>query len=154
MIKILLAVGIVGVVVGFVSRRYLKKIKKEDSKPPYFKKLYLASMILGVMLGASSIVLCGAMVYPMPDKKGRMGRIAGIPFPVAYFDYRGSDYVGTISIVSTAGNALFWLYSTQNFVALYALLWRKYGKTKQKRAQNKSLHGTENPPASRSNSGP
>ena len=40
----------------------------------------------------------------------------------AYFDARGLDYVGAITLLSVAGNALFWFLVPQ--VLLYAALSR------------------------------
>jgi len=108
--------GLAGLVYGIIAFRSLRKRATTDASVPVVRWRSIA-LAIGVVLGVASWPLTGAMSYPYAD-----GRAAGVPFMAAYFDARGLDYVGAITLLSVAGNALFWFLVPQ--VLLYAALSR------------------------------
>ena len=99
--------GLLGVATGAWAARAGARRAKDAPSSPFAKRLRSARWP-GFALGIASWPLTGVMSYPYPDNAGRVGRIAGIPFPAAYFDPEGMDYVGVITLVAVIGNTIFW----------------------------------------------
>ena len=63
------------------------------------------------------------MSYPYADATGSVGRVAGVPFIVAYFDAGGADYVGPLTMPAVVLNAVFWFLVPQ--IIMYVAFARR-----------------------------
>jgi hypothetical protein len=107
--------------------------------------------VVGMFLGVSSWPLTAVMGYPYPGERevsrdgdvgagGRrgahsayagqpgVGRVVGVPFMAAYFDAKGRDYAGPLTVPAALANSVFWALVPQLVLAGYILEKRRRGK--------------------------
>lgn len=121
---LLACVGLVGVVAGVFASRANDHFSKQGAAPLTWPTLLRIARVFGIVVGISTWPLTYWMGYPIATPNGA-GRIVGIPFMVAFFDSRGHDYVGLVTILGVIGNAVFWSLVPEGFLFAYGHLWRR-----------------------------
>ena len=97
----LAVVGLIGLIVGFFVSSSLRSRRKQDL---FVARWATVATVLGGLLAVANFVSVG-FSYPLDG-----ARVMGIPFLCAYFDHRGFDYVGPLSLPAAIANALFWFF--------------------------------------------
>jgi hypothetical protein len=108
----LAVLGLLGLIGGLYAAIRAGRLARGPSAPLKWRRLRWMAFAVGLLLGAASLPLTYFMGYPVATPDGP-GRIVGLPFFVAYFDSRGSDYVGTLSMLTAGANCLFWFLVPQ-----------------------------------------
>lgn len=121
---ILTCVGIVGVIAGVSASRANDRFSKQGAAPPAWPTLLRIGRVFGIVVGVSTWPLTYWMGYPIATPDG-IGRIVGIPFMVAFFDSRGHDYIGLMTILGVIGNGVFWFLVPDGLLFAYGRFWRK-----------------------------
>jgi hypothetical protein len=124
--------GLVGIVAGIYSLRWLSRFSSSGRLPIHWKSLRIGILVSGILLGLASWPLTYAMGYPYEEPGHGTGRIVGLPFFVAYFDSEGFDFVGPITPVSAFANVAFWFLLPHVLLAVFAKLWQAHIGTKTK----------------------
>lgn len=106
-IVVLAVVGLIGILAGVLAARAGARLSAESPSSGFSSRLRIARLS-GYALAVATWPLTGVMSYPYADDAGRPGRVAGIPFLVAYFDSQRHDFIGPLSLVGLIGNAAFW----------------------------------------------
>jgi len=117
----LAVLGLVGLLSGVLAFRALR-VPEGTVRTPWSRP---AALIVGGVMGAASLALTGWMSYPYADGERGVGHVAGIPFIAVYFDARGADYVGPLTLPAVAGNAAFWFLVPQLLLYVGTALRRR-----------------------------
>jgi len=118
LILVLAALGLLLLVIGVLSVRYVFKAQRTGHIPPRWG--VLRAVVIGTSLSLAPISLFAR--YPYRDSEGKLGHVIGLPFLAAYFDSAGHDYVGGITLFATVGNAVVWLLIPWILLAVYVRL--------------------------------
>ena len=122
MIPLLLAMlGLAGIVLGIFAGRFVKRFASSRQVPSSWAIFRTSATVVGIIMAVASVPLTYAMGYPYAE-----GRAVGIPFFAAYFDSRGSDYVGPLTYVAAIANMSFWYFFPKLVLAGYALRYPKH----------------------------
>jgi len=119
LILVFASAGIVGIILSIRAWRYVSRLVARAPTAARWTTIRAAAFIVGLVLAVASLVLVTGLSYPVSTEDGP-GRIAGLPFFVAYFDSQGRDYVGLLSYIGWLGNFVFWLLVPQIVLAAYA----------------------------------
>ncbi len=104
--------GLLGLIGGLYAANRAGRLARAASAPLKWRRLRWGAFAVGALLGGASWPLTYFMGYSVSTPDGP-GRIVGLPFFVAFFDSRGSDYVGTLSLLTAGANCLFWFLLPQ-----------------------------------------
>jgi len=117
--------GLAGIVSGVMAlRRNLAALQiRENRGSGSGQGVFTFVVLIGSLMGIGSWLATGLMGYPVETPEG-VGRAVGVPFFVAFFDFRGRDYLGPLTIVAVVANAVFWFLVPQIFLSL-KWKWRK-----------------------------
>lgn len=119
----LACIGIVGVIAGMLASRANDRISKQGTAPPSWARRLLIARILGIVVGVATWPLTYWMGYAVATPNG-VGRIVGIPFMVAFFDGRGHDFIGLMTILGIVGNGVFWSLVPDGLLFAYGRFWQ------------------------------
>ena len=123
MVPIALAIlGLSSLVCGTLAFRAIRRFATDRADGAVTRSRRFALKV-GAVLGLATWPLTYWMSYPYADDTGRVGRVAGVPFFVAYFDADGFDYVGPLTLPAVVLNAVFWFLVPQ--IVMYAALARR-----------------------------
>jgi hypothetical protein len=114
-------VGFVGIGVGVYCLSQNLKLAHSPVQGIHSSKSLLILLIIGAILGMSSMPATFFMGYPVKLEEG-IGRMVGLPFFVAYFDAHGEDFVGPLTMPGVIGNVIFWFLIPQ---IILLLVWKK-----------------------------
>lgn len=121
---LLACVGLVGVIAGVLASRANDGFPSQGAAPRTWPRLLRISRIFGLIVGVCTWPLTYWMGYSIATPNG-VGRIVGIPFMVAFFDSKGHDYIGLMTVLGVIGNGVFWSLVPEGFLFAYGHLWRK-----------------------------
>lgn len=99
--------GFVLLIASGVAVLFNRRVRVE-ARPALWRKLWTGRWPLGVLLALASIFM-HYRVGPAEDR----WLVRGVPFPAAFIDSKGSDYVGPLTGTFMALNCLFWLVLPQ-----------------------------------------
>lgn len=123
LILVLALAGVAGIVVGWSAFRFVRSAAGAPGAGN-LAALQRIAIVVGFALGIASWPLTGLMRYPYGTPH-EVGHIAGLPFFVAYFDAAGHDYLGSLSLPSLLGNAVFWGLCPQVVLAGHVAVRRR-----------------------------
>jgi len=106
-ISVLAIIGLSSLILGLWSVLYISRFSKSEHASLKWKKQRISVLVIGLIIAVLSWPGTILMGYPL-SFNGEVIRVVGIPFIVAYFDSRGHDYVGSITLLSPFGNVIFW----------------------------------------------
>src|SRR5579871_829283 len=110
-IPILLALaGIALLVWAIRSFIFVRRTLAVDDLPKSWRRRRFIALIFGLVLGVSTLW----HAYPLNG-----GSVAGVPFMAAWFDSKGRDYVGLITLPAMLGNLVFWFLAPQIVLAFF-----------------------------------
>ena len=111
-VPILLAIGGFGLLAweiwSFIFFR--RELKTGRLSRPWRRRRIIA-FVIGVLI----VLTIPWQAYPLGD-----GTAAGIPFFAAWFDAKGRDFTGAITLPALLGNLAVWLFLPQLVLALVA----------------------------------
>ena len=114
--------GLSSLVCGTLAFRAIRRSATDGADRTVTRSRKFA-LVVGAVLGLASWPLTGWMSYPYADATGSVGRVAGVPFIVAYFDAGGADYVGPLTMPAVVLNAVFWFLVPQ--IVMYVAFARR-----------------------------
>jgi hypothetical protein len=114
--------GLSGLVCGTLAFRAIRRSATDGADCAVTRSRKIALKV-GAGLGLASWPLTILMSYPYADDMGSVGRVAGVPFFVAYFDAKGFDYVGPLTMPAVVLNAVFWFLLPQ--IVMYVAFSRR-----------------------------
>src|SRR3990172_2293950 len=111
-------IGLIGIIVGVMSFRYVGRINRCDNPPPHWNMFRVISHIFGFFIAVGTWWGTYYMSYPYAAPDGP-GWALGIPFFVAYVDSAGHDHVGATTFFGAIGNTIFWFLLPSLLLAVY-----------------------------------
>lgn len=114
-------IGMLILIIEVVATSSNIRTRKFDGRNQRWGKYYLWAWIIGIPLVALSVFIW----YPTKGIHGQNYRIYGMPFVACVFDEKGADYVGIMTPVFMAANAIVWLLFPQLFVWVWDIISRK-----------------------------
>ena len=111
-IPALLAVLGVGLLVMvWLATRHLRGLLKSGRLPQCWRRRRKVAFVIGALL----VLTIPWQAYPLGK-----GTALGFPFFAAWFDERGRDFVGLITLPALLGNAVVWFLVPQAVLAFFA----------------------------------
>jgi hypothetical protein len=111
-VPVLLAVVGVGLLVaGWLAFSYLRRSVRLGLLPQQWRR----RRKVGVVVGALLVLTIPWQAYPLGK-----GTALGIPFFAAWYDERGRDFLGAITLPALLGDAVVWFLIPQLVLAYFA----------------------------------
>jgi hypothetical protein len=117
-------IGFHTLVASIASLIYIWRAVISDRLPPYWWGIEATGLLAGVCLAAVVGVTFQGFEY-------HGGRAAGFPFVGAWYDSKGADYIGLLTLPAILGDLLVWVLMPQILLAVFArcqLYFRKPAK--------------------------
>lgn len=106
--------GFLGIGAGFFSLRQNWRLSV-STDGAISRKWVVILLVVGALVGIGTWPATYFMGYPV-RVGNEVWRIVGIPFPAAFFDTSGADYVGWFTMPAVLGNGLFWFLLPQTTI--------------------------------------
>jgi hypothetical protein len=103
-------IGVVLLVWAIRSFIFVRRSLADDSLPKSWRRRRFIAFVVGAVLAISTLW----HAYPLNG-----GTAAGVPFMAAWFDAKGRDYVGAITLPAMLGDLVFWFLVPQIVLAFF-----------------------------------
>ena len=111
-VPVLLAlVGVGLLAAGWLAFSYLRRSVRLGLLPQQWKRRRKIALVVGALL----VLTIPWHAYPLGK-----GTALGIPFFAAWYDERGRDFLGALTLPAVLGDAVVWFFAPQLVLAYFA----------------------------------